>query len=144
MSFDWESYLEVAQTLLDEAEQEKADSTKALQCEAQFRCCISRAYYAAFCLARNYLRDVDMNANILDCNDASIHRIVVQAFRQERDGNYQKIAAILTRLRIERNCADYDDAWVSLVALSPKAKTVLKDASQVVVLLRKLSDRTQP
>lgn len=49
MSFDWSGYLDVAKELASVA------LTSANK-EAKLRSAISRAYYAAFILARNYLR----------------------------------------------------------------------------------------
>ncbi len=51
MSFDWSEYLNLAQELAGKA------TTPASQ-EAKLRA-ISRAYYAAFVQARNFLRDRD-------------------------------------------------------------------------------------
>lgn len=50
MSFSWKDYYILAGQL----KQQAADSP---QQEAYLRSAISRAYYASFCLARNYLRD---------------------------------------------------------------------------------------
>ncbi|MBN8564187.1 MAG: HEPN domain-containing protein [Leptolyngbya sp. UWPOB_LEPTO1] len=138
MSFDWEGYLTVAQTLFDEAEPSKADPAKSLLCEAKFRCCISRAYYSAFCLARNYLRDVEKRSEFDRYEDFSVHQLVIKVFGEEQDGNYRKISSILRRLRDDRNCADYDDEWQDIQSLSAKAKVVLKDARCIVAILQKL------
>jgi len=62
MSFDWSEYLSVAQELASGA------NTSANK-EAKLRSAISRAYYAAFILARSYLRDRE-ELLILRTNDA--------------------------------------------------------------------------
>lgn len=49
MSFDWLEYLNLAQELAGQA-------TKPSSQEAKLRSAVSRAYYAAFCEARNHLR----------------------------------------------------------------------------------------
>ncbi len=141
MNFDWKEYFVIARALFDEAELRKTDPTKALLCEALFRSCISRAYYSIFCLARNYLRDVDRNSEILDCDDASIHGMVAAVFRDKGryDGNCRKIADVLQKMRVARNYADYEDEWQSLSAIAAKAGFVLKDALFVTQLLQKLS-----
>ena len=50
MSFPWGDYLKVAEALI------RARSTFASP-EARYRTAISRAYYAAYCAARNHARD---------------------------------------------------------------------------------------
>ena len=50
MSFNWSEYLGLAQQLAGKAQ---ISATR----ESRLRSAISRAYYAAFILARNYLRD---------------------------------------------------------------------------------------
>ncbi len=50
MSFDWSEYLKLAQELA-------GPSTLHATPEARQRAAIRRAYYAAFCKCRNYLRD---------------------------------------------------------------------------------------
>jgi uncharacterized protein (UPF0332 family) len=51
MTFDWSEYLKLAQELAGQA---VSPANK----EAKLRSSVSRAYYAAFCKARNYLRDI--------------------------------------------------------------------------------------
>ena len=78
MSFDWSNYLDLAREL---QRQGAIHSSK----EAELRSSISRAYYAAFCKARNYLRDrrrltlsegPEVHADVQDAffriNDASL------------------------------------------------------------------------
>ena len=55
MNFDWSEYLNLAQELAGRP-------TSLSNEEARLRSAISRAYYAAFCKARNHLRD---NENLL-------------------------------------------------------------------------------
>jgi len=52
MTFDWSEYLKLAQEL---AGQTVSPANE----EAKLRSSVSRAYYAAFCKARNYLRDIE-------------------------------------------------------------------------------------
>jgi hypothetical protein len=52
MSFDWSGYLTLANELSNKVD-EFSDQ------EAVCRSVVSRAYYSVFCLARNYVRDVD-------------------------------------------------------------------------------------
>ena len=78
------------------------------QCyEARLRTSISRAYYAAFCSARNFLRDKDKDPNIP--KDASAHAYVRYKFMNSTDIDRKAIGTNLDRLRDDRNDADYDD-----------------------------------
>jgi len=52
MSFNWLGYLNTAQELMNKVD-EFSDQ------EAIYRASVSRAYYAVFCLARNYVKDND-------------------------------------------------------------------------------------
>jgi len=67
--FDWSDYLELSRQLVGE-------SGATIQ-EARQRCAISRAYYAAFCRARNYL--VDHGATITETVDD--HRLIQARLR---------------------------------------------------------------
>ncbi|KAM3093599.1 HEPN domain-containing protein [Phormidesmis sp. 146-12] len=140
MSFDWTSYLTVAQALFDEAELCRDNPAKLLLCEAQYRCCVSRSYYSAFCSARNYLINIEKNVELTECKDSSVHATVIRVFQEKgkRNGNCLTIANILKRLRLDRNSADYNDEWKELKPLSSQAKIVLKDALCVLKLLQKL------
>ncbi len=60
MSFDWSQYFDVSRELADQARNAPAP----LQ-EARLRSSISRAYYALFGQARNYLRKHDRIREIL-------------------------------------------------------------------------------
>jgi len=53
MSFNWRHYLDLANYLQNNAE-DLPDFE-----EACYRSVVSRAYYAVYCLARNFVRDVD-------------------------------------------------------------------------------------
>ena len=52
MKFDWEEYFNLAKELAGTTE------------EAKLRSAVSRAYYSAFCLARNYLRDIQQDPRL--------------------------------------------------------------------------------
>jgi len=57
MNFDWSEYSNIASELAGQA-------TASSSAEAKKRGAISRAYYAAFCSARNHLRDKEHDRNI--------------------------------------------------------------------------------
>ncbi|MCY7383006.1 MAG: HEPN domain-containing protein [Microcoleus sp. CAN_BIN18] len=129
MKFDWSQYLNLAQEL--------AASTE----EAKLRSAISRAYYSVFCLARNYLRDIEQDPRLsrnktYDIND---HQYVAEEFIYNRSKS-QKITEIgrnLTRLRKIRNQADYED---TIFQLQKEVVRSLSLAQHIISALRELSD----
>ena len=52
MKFDWSEYFNLAQELAGTSE------------EAKLQSAVSRAYYSVFCLARNYLRDIQQDPRL--------------------------------------------------------------------------------
>lgn len=105
MNFDWAKYLTLAQEL---AALSKGHTNK----EALLRCVISRAYYAAFCKARNYLRDIGKDKT-LD-QSPHVHQLVIDRFESSNDRTKKDIGATLHRLRRIRNIADYQDRFHNL------------------------------
>jgi len=71
MAFDWSEYLALARHLQGQ------ESSRFSQ-EAALRCSISRAYYAAFCHARNYARD---RQGFVPTDRAQDHGLVRQHFK---------------------------------------------------------------
>lgn len=99
MPFDWKQYLELARELLRQSEGRDAD-----QRESLLRSVVSRAYYAAFCHARNYSRDW---LNFQPNNTADDHGRL-RAFL--KTGKRRGVAVKLDQLRQWRNEADYSDS----------------------------------
>lgn len=103
--FDWYKYLELAQELTEQTQQPCSDQC----CEAKLRCSISRAYYAAFCAARNYLEGREG----ISLRNSWSHSYVQNKFqdlgRQENDRRYKVIRNRLSYLRTQRNKVDYED-----------------------------------
>jgi len=126
MSFDWFEYLDIARELAEQATATPSD-------EAKKRAAISRAYYAAFCSARNYLRDVERDQNIPVGGD--VHGYVRNQFKTSKDKVRREIGEDLARLVAKRNRADYDDTMERLngdtyLAIS-WSQEVLSDLSQL-------------
>jgi len=121
MSFDWSEYLGLAQQLAGKA---KISATR----ESRLRSAISRAYYAAFIQARNYLRDRD--GVVIPTQNT--HEYVINQFLNSSDEERKKIGRQLRRLRSNRNQADYDDTFADLEAI---AKTSLKLAAKIIALI---------
>ncbi|MBI4319481.1 MAG: hypothetical protein HY675_13420 [Chloroflexi bacterium] len=94
MSFKWKEYLDLARFLL----QVQGDVSH----EASWRCAVSRAYYAAFCHARNYARD---RLGYQPAGGAQDHSSLVAHYRS----NQSEIADWLDELRSWRNLCDYRD-----------------------------------
>lgn len=126
MSFDWLDYLRLAQFLAGVSKNSPGQ-------EANFRAAVSRAYYAAFCKARNFLRDVDKDSQVTGTRD--IHSYVLDQFMKSPDQTRGRIAINLERLRRYRNMADYDDTMT--ISQANVIKT-LKQAEEVIADLDSL------
>ena len=100
MTFDWSQYLKLAQELAGQG------VTAAAQ-EARLRSAISRAYYAAFCLARDHLRHKEKHP--VPTNGRA-HAYVRNQFRNSSDRARKKLGHNLGRLHKDRKRADYDDS----------------------------------
>ena len=125
MSFAWSEYLTVAEALVD------GRGTLAPE-EACCRAAISRAYYAAYGVARSHARD---NERLSLQRTGGDHQRVLLHYRCRPDRAHQEIAELLFRLRRQRNQADYDDQKPSTVA---GAHTALRRARQVLAGLETL------
>ena len=126
MNFDWSEYLNLAQELAGQT------GSPAIN-EAKLRSSVSRAYYAVFCKARNYLRDVDGDTSIPKTGKA--HRYVISKFKNSMDRRRRQIGVNLDRLRTDRRKVDYDDF---VTGLSPMAVMDLRLAQQVNSTLKSL------
>ena len=112
MTFDWSEYLNLAQELAGDAASSPNE-------EAKLRSSVSRAYYAAFCKARNHLRDIDGNRILsVDPPKVNVHTYVRNQFKNRSDKSRKKIGNDLNRLRLRRNKADYEDAVPGLSQLT--------------------------
>jgi hypothetical protein len=96
MTFDWSQYYVLA-TYLAGVTSRQTDP------EARLRSAISRGYYAAFCMARNHLRD----KSLYQPTETAEDHVRVSGCLVEL--GHQGIAADLRRLRDCRNKADYRD-----------------------------------
>jgi len=111
MPFDWKQYLSFADELSKRSE------------EAALRSAVSRAYYAAFCTARNHLRV--KGEQIPDSEQT--HKVVWESF-QRRGKTYAAVYQNGVRLRSRRRQADYEDEIKDLSNLVTEA---LRDAKNV-------------
>lgn len=121
MTFDWAEYLRLAEELTKPAHQ-----------EARLRCSISRAYFAAYCTARNFLRD---KKGYLTPIGPEAQGRVRDEFKFNPNLPYKKIGENLGRLKNRRNKADYDDTVHGLPSL---AASSIAQAQNVISSLSKL------
>ncbi|WP_297212659.1 HEPN domain-containing protein [Thermodesulfovibrio sp.] len=102
-NFNWEEYLSLA----IELESQSKDPNQTIK-HARLRSSISRAYYSAFCICRNYLKHKEGKKLP---KDQSIHKIVIEDFLNSNDITKREIGDFLKKLRQQRNKADYDDTF---------------------------------
>jgi hypothetical protein len=96
MAFDWGKYLELAEIL-------KGLGNSNPQRDECLRSATSRAYYAAFCYARNFARD---NEEFHPAYTAEDHKEVRRYYQSRKP----LIARGLSSLRGNRNLCDYQDS----------------------------------
>jgi uncharacterized protein (UPF0332 family) len=101
MSFDWREYLAVARFLA-------GDTAVGFSAEAALRAAVSRAYYAAFCHARDHaVRRLGFTA----LGSGQDHRnLRAHLHRAQR----HRAAELLDRLHQWRKACDYDDVVLNL------------------------------
>lgn len=121
MPFEWKQYLDLAREL------SQPTTSDAGTQEARLRSAVSRAYYAAFCHARNYSRDwLKFRPN----HTADDHGRL-RAFL--KDGKRRGIALKLDQLRQWRNDSDYSDTMTT--NLATMATYAVSEASKLLDLL---------
>ena len=119
MSFDWTQYLNLAKFI-----QARAVRGSEIDKEAGFRSAVGRAYYAAFCYARNYARD---NYHFSPTYGPDDHGLVPELFRGRGQTD---ITEALLDLRRWRNQCDYWD--VVSGNLSAMSAGAIVDAQYVI------------
>lgn len=126
--FNWRSYLALAELL-----------GKSSDDEAKLRSSISRAYYAAFCTACNFISHVDHKPLP---NDVPIHQYVANYFGGKTHGSKKnnkraKIGSELRRMRADRVIADYDGRMSNMKSLNATVKDILFRSERVISSLKK-------
>jgi uncharacterized protein (UPF0332 family) len=122
--FPWPEYLSLSRNIIQNIQTfNNHESVK--------RCAISRAYYAAFCFARNYARDY---LHFRPTGTGKDHELVVNYFKNNGMVN---ISFRLLRLKGWRETSDYDDNLVgnanSLTTNAfLQAETILNEISQLI------------
>ncbi len=147
MKFDWLEYYDLAKELAginSSNSENSANSSKSQISQAKLRSSISRAYYATFCIARNYLRDVLFVPRLSRARsgDVNEHQYVADEF-QHNNGKNKKMIEIgndLSRLRQLRNKADYED---TIYNLEKEVKYALKLAENIIFKINELIKETK-
>jgi uncharacterized protein (UPF0332 family) len=128
IDFAWEEYLVLANELSD-----------ASNSEAKLRSSISRAYYASYCIARNYMFANDRQ-EIPD--NESKHVFVMRYFGGHVAGSKKthkrsEISILLDRMRIRRGDADYENEYPAgnLILLRSYAKKTIFESNRVISIL---------
>lgn len=122
--FDWGEFISLAQNLLK--------INRPVSEEAACRAAISRSYYGAFCLARNFAED---NDHVTFDSSSKVHIIIQEHYANETDTAKQKIGEDLRRLRLARNIADYDNICHNI---KNKASGSIRRAERVKKVLQNL------
>lgn len=108
MSFEWYKYLDFAEYI-------RKNSSEAPDNEACHRAAVSRAYYAAFCTVREYLKKKN---NSDDYNSQAAHKKVCDDMIATKQPIHIKIARQLIEIKGNRKKADYNNR------LSPAPSTL--------------------
>lgn len=127
MSFDWNQYLELAVDLTQNLPQNMSDQER----EARWRAAISRAYYAAFCLARNFA----IRRDGFTFRRENEHAELWRHFENYDDRTRLVIYQTGYRLRGLRTRVDYHDE----VKINPtEVAKALSQAREIIQALRQL------
>lgn len=114
MPFNWREYLALAEHM-------QGQSGVGFGQEATARCAVSRAYYAAFCSARNHAQ---IDTGFVLTGTAEDHGRLTEHLRQHgRAGEARR----LKRLRQWRNQCDYADEISNLPSLLSSALSQARD-----------------
>lgn len=126
MTFNWKEYLDLARYL-------QGKSHVGYSEESARRASVSRAYYAAFCFARNYAHDVYGRDKKRSPNE---HAELVRFYAVLGAANpdFSDVADNLNDLRQWRNFCDYDDDI--LQDIDELARVALDSAQEIINSLK--------
>jgi len=132
--FDWEDYLLLAKKLLIESKDSDIQ-------EAKLRSAISRAYYAAFIKAKNYLERKGYDLSIKALKKKYKNREYISVHKEVRKilNNGEKfekeIAKTLKDLGKARNDADYESEESNLYKLGQDTKIHIEQSKFILFTL---------
>ncbi len=135
MSFSWKEYFDLA----DELAQIQNPLTSSD--EARLRSAISRAYYGAFISARNFLHFRENNPVPHRMN---AHWYVMHEFLSSNQAVRVRIGTNLSRLRPDRNMADYDNTFPNLTFIVQKALSRTQEVFDDLDYLANLPSTSSP
>ena len=122
MAFDWSQYLVLAEALAEQPGN-----------EAALRSAVSRAYYAAFCLARAHLLNTHESFGSRPRRPRLSHRTVWLTYQRDVD---RRIGQDGNRLRELRNLVDYEDV---VSDLDDAVRSALSTSRRILASLDELS-----
>jgi hypothetical protein len=136
--FNWQEYHTLASDLLLQADDSE-------QKEAMLRSAVSRAYYAAFHVADDYLKDSGQYPSTSGSTapGESSHKRVVDTFSKNVSSpTWGKIGRLLRRLKDARHWADYnpwDHTGIGTEFKDLEAvKAKIKNAEEIIKLIESL------
>ncbi len=130
MSYDWCEFLDLALALQGDAPQSAVP-------DAALRSAISRAYYACFCSAREYV-NAQPGVPALPGNASAHSRLADYLILEGQQLGNQTLLTLgraLRQLRMQRNAADYEDV---LPRLPDEARTAINRARAILGHLQHL------
>lgn len=119
MAFDWGDYLGFAEAL--------NNSTETDFVEARKRSVVSRSYYAAYCIARDY---AITKYRLTISNQENAHFKVINAFKDR--GKKHGVFTCLLELRRWRNNCDYENEVVNLSSIAGNSLQKAKHAIDLI------------
>jgi uncharacterized protein (UPF0332 family) len=142
-SFDWRKYLELSRSLY-----EQSKVNRFVDCEAELRTAISRAYYSAFHMSLWFLRERS-GSNFNSSRTGDDHAAVIFHLKNSGTRELQNAGRILGNLRNDRNKADYESSFqkkrveksvVRPVLLHKEAEKSIQNATEVVKIIEMASN----
>jgi hypothetical protein len=124
--FDWKEYVDCADELVDTPFQD-------ISPEAHWRIAAGRAYYGAFCVVRNVLKD---EGNHIP-ESGKAHGKVRELLNNSGDSERRRAGKYLGRLHGKRKEADYNDVLSTQrpPAIRRKAKAAVANAREVIRIM---------
>ena len=122
MAFDWSQYLVLAEEIAEQPGN-----------EAALRSAVSRAYYAAFCLAREHLLNTNKLFGSKPRRPRLSHQTVWLTYGRDVD---RRIGVDGNRLRELRNLVDYEDMVPNL---DNAVRSALSTSRRILASLDELS-----
>lgn len=122
MNFDWFGYLTLAEHMMNNHDSYPDEEPFR---EAVYRSIVSRAYYSVYCMARNYVRDVDRREF-----SGSAHQELQNYLIRHPEKIRKKLGSQLKNLHEHRLKVDYEDDLHELAI--NKAKRAIAEAKIIV------------